>query len=61
VELKFCPVCGSFKEKGLVIMSSWLCQDCEERIVNAQVTEEDYRELMKGIGNLWRNIVAAQN
>lgn len=48
-----CIICGQLKEEGIVIVSHFICEDCEAEIVRTEAEDAKYRFFigrMKKIG-----------
>lgn len=37
-----CIICGQVKEEGIVIISEFICQDCEAEMVHTDVQDAKY-------------------
>jgi hypothetical protein len=48
-----CIICGQVKEEGIVIVSHFICEDCESEMVHTEAEDAKYRFFigrMKKIG-----------
>ena len=38
-----CIICGQLKEEGIVIVSHFICEDCESEMVRTEAEDAKYR------------------
>lgn len=38
-----CIICGQIKEEGIVIVSHFICEDCESEMVRTEAEDAKYR------------------
>jgi hypothetical protein len=37
-----CMICGQMKENGIMIISEFICEECEQEMVNTDVSDVKY-------------------
>ncbi|PTM54851.1 sigma factor G inhibitor Gin [Desmospora activa] len=50
-----CLVCQKEQAKGIKILDEFICEDCEQDIVNTKVEDERYPQYVIRMRNLWKN------
>lgn len=48
-----CMVCKQTKEKGIHILTKFICTTCEEEMVNTETNEEKYLLYVQRMRSLW--------
>lgn len=43
-----CIICGQEKEEGIVIVSHFICEDCESEMVRTEAEDAKYRFSLAG-------------
>ncbi len=48
-----CLVCEETDQEGIIILGSFICSDCEKRIVETSVDHEDYYGYLSKLKKIW--------
>lgn len=52
-EQRFCSICGLPKTEGITILNSFICEECEGKIVAAEVGGKQYGEYLQKLKEVW--------
>ncbi|MCU9594307.1 sigma factor G inhibitor Gin [Caldibacillus thermolactis] len=50
--VKKCIICENEKRQGYYILSSFICKECEEKIVQTETNEQAYMFFVKQLGKI---------
>ena len=53
-----CIICGEHKEQGIVIVSEFICEDCEAEMVHTDVKDDKYDFFIHQMKQIWMQLNA---
>ncbi|MCR3921017.1 MAG: sigma factor G inhibitor Gin [Firmicutes bacterium] len=56
-----CLICSRPTEAGLRILTSLVCSDCEQELLNTDVTDPRYNLFVEKLKQVWPHAKAAQS
>jgi hypothetical protein len=54
---KNCLCCGSVKDSGITVLSSFICLDCEQEIIGASFHGMKYRHFIDILKEIWSDLL----
>ncbi|RKD22819.1 inhibitor of sigma-G Gin [Ammoniphilus oxalaticus] len=52
--IKGCIVCGDTEQKGITIWQSFICESCEQEMVNTDVRDTKYPFFVEKMKLIWK-------
>lgn len=49
-----CIVCGRTNPTGITVCGHFICRDCEQVILGAQVDDPSYEQIVRKLRQLWQ-------
>lgn len=53
-KVRVCSFCSNMRINGIAILEQWMCNECEEKLLNTNIEDPIYDQNKEQIKNIWK-------